>query len=566
MMHISRTFTFYKRKDAQAEIVRTSEQREVAIKFGNKGFGKRPDVLKYNNDILELVKQGATSFHISEERWQNPLLLMTEMRKDDIDDIRTGWDLIIDVDFPVWEITKIITHSLIKALKENGVKSVSCKFSGNKGFHIGVPFEAFPDSVIVAGKQEETRLLFPDSTRRILAYIAHYIDNASNNFRLSSKILKVFYSKADKKQRALLDEFASVVCANCEWENKQKTKKSVDAKPDCPYCNKPMMQEGDILYCTNKGCGNYMQKIVPASQTKCPNCGSTEFVTKFNLAIDAALISTRHLYRSVYSFHEKSGLISIPVNTDKVLEFEKEAAELRNVNLAKLSRFLDSSKAKKGEAAKLITEAFDYKPIMDFSDEAGKKQYKDFDLPEEALSEETFPPCIKNILNGIEDGRKRSLFILVNYFTSIGWGYEQIGDLLHEWNKKNTEQLREVTIKGQLRYHKAQKKKMLPPNCDNKAYYLDFRVCSPDSFCPRIKNPAQYSKLKTRILLQNNRRGRRKKKEDKDKSADSKVVLTSGLTSSVSAKADTSSQAQMKEKKEQNKENETKTPADKKAS
>ena len=77
------------------------------------------------------------------------------------------------------------------------------------------------------------------------------------------------------------------------------------------------------------------------------------------------------------------------------------------------------------------------------------------------MPEQFFPPCVKLISNGLADGRKRSLFILINFLTSLGWGYKEIEDYLKEWNKKNTEQLRENYFVGQLRYHKAQKKNIL---------------------------------------------------------------------------------------------------------
>ena len=104
------------------------------------------------------------------------------------------------------------------------------------------------------------------------------------------------------------------------------------------------------------------------------------------------------------------------------------------------------------------------------------------------------------ILNGLKDGRKRSLFILINFLTSVGWDYEKIEKLLWEWNKRNEEPLREVYILGQLRYHKQQRKKILPPNCSNTMYYKDFQVCLPDNLCSKIKNPVNYSIRKTRYL------------------------------------------------------------------
>ena len=88
----------------QEEVVRTilqnSKGREVAVKFGSKGFGKRPDLLKYPDDLLAYVNQGATSFHVSEEIWSNPLQVHPEMRRKELDEIRTGWDLVIDIDCP----------------------------------------------------------------------------------------------------------------------------------------------------------------------------------------------------------------------------------------------------------------------------------------------------------------------------------------------------------------------------------------------------------------------------------------------------------------------------------
>ena len=125
-----------------------------------------------------------------------------------------------------------------------------------------------------------------------------------------------------------------------------------------------------------------------------------------------------------------------------------------------------------------------------------------------------FPPCIKLILAGIQDGRKRSVFILTNYLTSIGWGYDKIEALLYEWNKKNPEPLREINLISQLRYHKQQQKKIMPPNCDNISYYKDFGVCQPDAFCARIKNPAQYSLLKARLAARDQKKGTRKLTEE----------------------------------------------------
>ena len=139
MIPINVSLSHYKRADIQEEIISNSRDREVAARF-NEQFGKRPDVLRHASDILELAKQGATSFHASEELWKDPLQLDSSMRRQELDDLRIGWDLIIDIDCTVFDYSKIAADLVIKALKFHKIKSISCKFSGNKRFHIGVPY------------------------------------------------------------------------------------------------------------------------------------------------------------------------------------------------------------------------------------------------------------------------------------------------------------------------------------------------------------------------------------------------------------------------------------------
>ena len=218
------------------------------------------------------------------------------------------------------------------------------------------------------------------------------------------------------------------------------------------------------------------------------------------LNIDTLLISSRHLYRMPYSLHEKSGLLSLPLNPEKVLSFEKELAIPKNTAISKY-RFLDKEAAQTNEAKQLLMEALDFSiKLEDAKLNIKLKDKREFTAPENALPEELFPPCVKLILNGLEDGRKRALFILINYFASVGWDYDMIENKLKEWNSKNREPLREVYLIGQLRYHKQMQKKILPPNCDNEMYMVGIGVCKPDSFCPKIRNPAQYTTRKAWMM------------------------------------------------------------------
>ena len=79
---------YYSQEKIQKAIIRHSLHKEVVASYGGKGFGKRPDTLNYDSDILELAKQGATSFHISEEHWKNPRNLVPGMTKRQLDELR----------------------------------------------------------------------------------------------------------------------------------------------------------------------------------------------------------------------------------------------------------------------------------------------------------------------------------------------------------------------------------------------------------------------------------------------------------------------------------------------
>jgi hypothetical protein len=199
--------------------------------------------------------------------------------------------------------------------------------------------------------------------------------------------------------------------------------------------------------------------------------------------------------------------------------FEKEMAKQEKINPLNCPKFLDTTNAEKNEAGNLLIRAFDlgtenipFKIMLE--DEKYKNfQNNKFEDITSAIPKELFPPCILKMLEGLEDGRKRSMFVLTNFLTCVGWNYNKAEELLLDWNRKNKEPLKEGLIKSQLRYHKQRNKKVLPPNC--RSYYQDFHVCMPDSLCERIKNPVQYSKRKTTYL--SGKKGKREKLTDEQK-------------------------------------------------
>lgn len=430
---------FYSRKDVQEEILRSSKGREVAFQFGDKGFGKRPDILQFEGDIFEMAKQGVTSFHISEERWSNPLDLSTGMTKKQLDDLRTGWDLIIDVDCKFLDYSKIVASLIVEALRFHDIEDFSIKFSGNKGFHIGLPFESFPERV----NNVTTNLLFPDGPRVVAAYIKELINNPLSANFLSKHSIDDIAVNVGKDKRDLLND------------------------------------------------KNVFNPFAVAD-------------------IDTILISSRHMFRAPFSLNEKSGLVSIPLKAEDLMKFDPDTARPENVS-TKIS-FLSFEEAP--DASKLILQSFDWYSKKTLSAQKKDVVYKkEFDVPSRAIKPDFFPPCIQKIISGIrEDGRKRSLFILINFLKSCGWDMEKVKDFVcNDWNKKNYEPLREGYVLSQISWHKRQSKNILPPNCENKSYYKDMRLCSADGLCSKIKNPVNYTLRKFRLL----NKDKRKKKVSK---------------------------------------------------
>ena len=165
------------------------KDRECAARYYDK-FGKRPMLFQYPSDVETLIKTGATSFHVSEERWINPLLLDKELPKEQLDDMRKGWDLLIDVDCKILDISKIFTKMIVNKIENEGVKSVSVKFSGGSGFHVLVPYETFPESI----NGVSTKRLFPDAPMVIYIFLKNELRD-----RLESEIKNYGIDKIAKE-------------------------------------------------------------------------------------------------------------------------------------------------------------------------------------------------------------------------------------------------------------------------------------------------------------------------------------------------------------------------------
>lgn len=420
-MRLSKVREFYSREDIRNEIFELSDGREIVGRYNDGSFEKRPSKLFFPKEIYESAKAGTVSFHISEEIWKDVQALSQDLSKKGLDELRKGWDLLLDIDSKSFEYTTLCASLIMEALEFHNLKNYSIKFSGGTGWHIGVPWESIPKKL----EGRETKEMFPFIPKVVSAYLKEFI-------------------KEDLRDRILEKE-----------NNLEKIAEKAGKDP-----NEILMKEGNI------------RTFDPYSI----------------LEIDTIFIASRHLYRAPYSFHEKTELISLPIEKEEFKKFERSWAKPENVEIR--ARFLQGGKP--DEAAELVREAYDWYVRTKDIEEGSKEPEKVYEIPEKAIGKKFFPPCIKNILKGLEDGRKRAVFILINFLKKMGWDYDRIEKLLKEWNERNEEKLRETYIQSQLRWHKDISNLYTPPNCDNEGYYKDMRVCDPDKICKKIKNPVTY--------------------------------------------------------------------------
>lgn len=414
----------YSKPEVMKEIARVSVDREVGIVMQGGKFGRRPDIIQFPNEVESMARRGATSFHISQERWFDPMQLSPDTTKRQMDALRKGWDLIIDIDCPWFDYSTLAAETVIEALQFHGVKP-QVKFSGNRGWHIAIPFEAFPEKV---GKKK-TKQIYERASAAILNYLRDFI-----NDELWLKIRK---------------------------------------------------KEGDI------------RKIVEKTGKKREEFMKDEGINICKLIdLDLALGAPRHLIRAPHSLHEKTGLVSLTINSEDISKFDRDWAKPENIKEVNDS-FLNADRIKAESARQLLVQALDWGELG-----GGAKATGEVDGGrgpsveiEGKVHENRFPPCMKLILNGLSDGRKRGLFALLNFLKCCNWSWNEIEQKVREWNnEKNDEPLKEGYIISQLNWHRRNAKKVPPSNC--RSYYQDFGVCQPDETCAKIKNPLSYVKRK----------------------------------------------------------------------
>ena len=225
------------------------------------------------------------------------------------------------------------------------------------------------------------------------------------------------------------------------------------------------------------------------------------------IELDTVLISSRHLYRAPYSINEKKGLVSVPLDLEDLPSFNLKKARMENIKT--IRPFLPESTEK--EASTLVIQAFDTinkKPDLIQIEEPSQNS-RTYEELKTSISAEFFPPCIQQILEGVkQDGRKRALFILINFLKSVGYTTEQVEKMVLDWDKKNYQPLHAGYVQSQLNWHKRQSGNILPPNCNNENYYKALGIeCSNCT----SKNPVNVAKRKFFAHLKHKPKPRKKK-------------------------------------------------------
>jgi DNA primase catalytic subunit len=490
-----RTMTklYYANPKIQEAMVEFSKNREVSPRYFE-GFGKRPDILIYPSDILGLVQRGATSFHCSEEIWNDPMQLSSEITREQMDEIRKSWDLLIDIDSPYLDISKEAAKLVIETLEKYGIKNYGLKFSGNKGFHIIVSGEAFPREY--EGKKMKES--FPEWPRAITEFLFHEI---KPEFR--KRVGKIMSFSSLEKDK----EVIRIYCKQCN----NVASKGKLMKLSCPVCGLNM-ERRDVknsnrrLRCLNSNCAGVLEVIESKEYYFCEKCmdiendkhhlSSNKYPELFeeirgeladeHAELDLVLVAPRHLFRMPYSLHEKTALVSAVMTKNEIDGFlPKDAFPLK----VKVLNFMPTNT--ENEAEKLLNAAMNWKKTVSknedkFDSTKYKSPIKYEKIDTSKLDENMFPNSIKKLLKGLNDGKKRGLFVLLTFLRTLNYNPEQIYTKIIEWNKLNVPPLKEGYVKSQIDWHLKQKKNILPPNYENDAFYRDIGIIDKK---PDVKNP-----------------------------------------------------------------------------
>jgi hypothetical protein len=415
---------YYSKDVISKAIAAAAVGREAVGIYASGHYDSRPNVIQFAGDVSQLAHKGITSFHISVERWRFPMQLANSATNSDnssptssarYDTLRTGWDFVIDIDSKLGlEESTIAARLICELFAKYGITQFGLKFSGRRGWHLCLPWEALPKQI----DYKPAEIGYPEIPRILSRFIRSRIAGP-----LMDELLK---------HRSLKDMLEALEVAPSELS---------------PFFFVEVEQDW----------------------------------------------GARHLVRAPYSLNEKTWRVSLPIKPEQLAGFSPDMAKPETV--MKLKESVNFFETQRGCAEGLVLDALDWWA-------AQKKEQKPVARKEikweQKISEDNFPPCIKLVLAGLKDGKKRSLFTLINFLRFANWSWQDVEARLFEWNAKNSPMLPRTTILGQLRWAMQQNRSINPANCSNEQFYKSIGICQPDNFCKNrtgeitIKNPISY--------------------------------------------------------------------------
>ncbi len=496
------TKLYYSNPKVQQALLEFAKDREVVPRYFE-GFGKRPDTLQYNSDIMGLVNKGATSFHASEEIWNDPLAINSDMTHKEMSENRKAWDLLIDIDSPFLDYSKIAATLLVEELESFGVNSYGVKFSGSKGLHIIVPSNAFPSEF----KGMKTKDMFPEWPRAIVEFLMQKI---KPKFSLKLKELGINFEAVKERMNLSKEDLLTITCPKPGCNGTANKKNSVSFK--CNVCSVNLERPdykitAKKLRCTNDTCRGFFEVISSKEYFKCEKCGfstlnksevesrnkvtissKSEYAREFAedlkteeiAPLDLVLVAPRHLFRMPYSLHEKTSLSSVVLEKEEISSFTPANANPLKINIKPFYK-----KAKDNEAEYLLETSINWKE-QNKPKEEKKRISEEYVADYTGVTEEMYPQSIKKLLKGLQEGRKRGLFVLLTFLRCLNYPDDYVSQKINDWNKLNDPPLKEGYVKSQLDWHFKQRKKILPPNYSNDSFYKDLKLIDK---APEAKNP-----------------------------------------------------------------------------
>ena len=499
---------YYSDEKLQRILWELARDREFACRDAEGIYFKRPNMLHYPKDIISKVIEGAVSFHLSVERWKNVMDLENAKEKD-YQELRKGWDWIIDIDSGRGlEFAKVTAVKVIDFLKGYGIKTYTIKFSGRRGFHIGISFENFPKEI----NFKKIELWYPELPRILSSFLREQIKEE----------LLAEFSKLAGSVKALIEGLEISELSPYEFVEIEK-----DWGPRHLFRAPYSLHEKTYLVSIpleEKEIKEFKEDFAKPENTKI-NRGFLDKAEEN--CMNELILDALHWWRNLEKEYFRLEMGKEIKRLDR--EIKKLEAELKEKDGEYNEAFLkrDKEEMEKIEAdKKRIKQTLTWLKERKREKEIMMKKYaitkteKVSTMPAFApyfksnvkVKEESFAPCIKKILGGIEDGRKRSCFTLITYLRLCKWSWEEIEEKLMEWGKKVG--LKEGILKSQLKWHKKQKP-LLPANCSNDLFYKDIGICEPDEICKKIKNPINYHLFLLKNLKQD--AGKKSKKRSRKK-------------------------------------------------